>query len=95
MASEPSVIHDEKNSRFKVELEGGLEAVLLYRQNGKTLDFYSTYVPPESRAKGVAVKLVEAGFVYAREKGFSVIPTCPYISSAFLPRHPQYLKLTA
>ena len=87
------VLHDEAGHRFYIPLEGGGEALLQYRRQADTLDFYHTYVPEESREKGLAEKVVEAGFLYAKEQGLKVIPTCPYISGAFLPRRPQYLSL--
>ena len=44
------VLHDEKGGRFYLPLPEGGEAVLSYRREGKILDFYSTYVPPDARS---------------------------------------------
>ena len=89
------VQHDPAKQRFFLPLEGGLEAELQYRQEGNVLDFYHTFVPPESRAKGVAEKVVEAGFLYAQKNSLKVIPSCPYISVAFLRKHKEFLPLVA
>ncbi len=67
--------------------------MLRYRRQGNTLDFYHTYVPPKVRERGLAEKIVETGFRYAKEHGFKVIPTCSYVSGVFLPRHPEFLPL--
>ena len=87
------VLHDEAGHRFYIPLEGGGEALLQYRRQADTLDFYHTYVPEESREKGLAEKVVEAGFRYAQEHRLKVIPTCPYVSAAFLRKHKEFLPL--
>lgn len=91
MPSETKAQHDEASHRFYIPLETGEEAILEYRREKETLDFYHTYVPEESRGRGLAQKLVTAGFLYAKEHHLRVIPTCPYISQTFLRRHKQFL----
>ncbi|MBI4388424.1 MAG: N-acetyltransferase [Candidatus Omnitrophica bacterium] len=87
-----NIEHDAKTRKFFVTF-GMEEAVLNYRLGGNVIDFYHTFVPELGRGKGIAEKLVKAGFEYAREQKLKVIPTCPYISGAFLSRHPQYQSL--
>lgn len=101
------VLHDQGGHRFYIPLEsrhapegvsgaastsGIHEALLLYRRQGETLDFYQTYVPEEHRNKGLAEKVVEAGFRYAQEQKLKVIPTCSYVS-AFLHKRKEFLPL--
>ena len=87
------VQHDAAGSRFVVKLEG-YEACLMYRRSGKELDLYHTYVPEVFRGKGMAEKLCKAAFEYAKSNTLTVIPSCSYISGAYLKRHPEYLPLT-
>ena len=87
------VQHDEAARRFCVALEG-YEACLMYRLSGKELDLYHTYVPEVFRGKGVAEKLCKAAFEYAKAEGLTVIPSCSYVSGAYLKRHPEYEPLT-
>jgi len=87
------VLHDEQGGRFYLPLPEGGEAVLSYRREGKTLDFYSTYVPPDARSKGVAEQVVEAGFLYAQANGYKVIPSCSYVSTTFLRKRKEFLPL--
>ena len=89
MAEELSVIHDQPAQRFCVTLQG-YEACLMYRRQGKELDLYHTYVPEVFRGRGIAEKLCKAGFEYAKSQGLSVIPSCSYISDAYLKRHPEW-----
>ncbi len=86
------VQHDAKSRKFFVMLESE-EAVLNYHLQENVIDFYHTFVPESGRGKGIAEKLVKAGFEYAREQKLKVIPTCPYISGTFLNRHPEYQPL--
>jgi len=92
MAGE-TVIHDQAGSRFCVKLQG-FEACLMYRRQGQELDLYHTYVPEVFRGRGVAERLAHAAFEYAKAEGLAVIPSCSYISGAYLKRHPEYEPLT-
>ena len=87
------VLHDQSGSRFVVKLQG-YEACLMYRRDGKTLDFYHTYVPEVFRGRGVAEQLCKTGFEYAKANGLTVVPSCSYISGAYLKRHTEYEPLT-
>ena len=93
MRDDLEVIHDQAGSRFCVKLEG-YEACLMYRLTGKALDLYHTYVPEVFRGRGVAERLCKAAFEHAKANGLAVIPSCSYISDAYLKRHPDYLSLT-
>ena len=89
MPEELTVQHDPQGQRFLVKLEG-YEACLMYRLHDKDMDLYHTYVPEVFRGKGLAETLCKAGFEYAKANGLTVIPSCSYISGAYLKRHPQY-----
>lgn len=84
--------HDSSKHKFFVTL-GEYEASLMYAERGKVLDFYHIYVPDPFRNRGLAGKILITAFDYAREKGYKVVPTCPFISGDFLPRFPKYLEL--
>ena len=86
------VEHDEKAGRFSVSVDGE-EAELTYLRVGpKLIDVQHTYVPPDERGHGVAEALAKAAFDYARERGFRVVPTCPFVRK-WLGLHPELLKL--
>jgi predicted GNAT family acetyltransferase len=87
-----TVEHDEKASRFFVRVEGE-EAELIYTRVGpKLIDLQHTYVPEGARGHGVAEALAKAAFDFARERGFRVVPTCPFVRR-WLAAHPEELKL--
>ena len=93
MADDVTVEHDRQDSRFRISLQG-YEACLMYRRTGEEIDLYHTYVPEVFRGRGVAEKLCAAAFEYARANKLAVIPSCSYISGAYLRRHPEYQSLT-
>ena len=93
MADALNVQHDPATRRFVITMQGQ-EAFLAYRQHGTELDFYHTFVPETFRGRGMAERLVGAGYEYAQASGFTVRPTCPYVSGAYLKRHPEYESLT-
>jgi predicted GNAT family acetyltransferase len=93
MPDAPSVQHDPGAHRFIIATDGN-EAFLAYRQEGSTLDMYHTFVPEAFRGRGLAEQLCRAGFEYAKARQLTVIPSCPYVSGAYLKRHPEYLSLT-
>ncbi|MFH1858047.1 MAG: GNAT family N-acetyltransferase [Candidatus Omnitrophota bacterium] len=89
-----TVRHDKRTKRFVMTLEND-EAHLAYTQEGDVLHFYYTFVPETHRGRGLAETIVRSGFDYAKEKGLTVLPTCPYITGTFLVRHPEYRTLLA
>ena len=88
----PPVVHLEAESKFSLTLPEG-EAYLQYIRRGQVLDFAHTFVPEAARSRGAAEQVVLAGFQYAQQHGLTVIPSCPYVSHAFLRRHPEYQPL--
>ncbi len=86
------VEHDEKESRFFVRVDGD-EAELAYTRVGpRLIDLQHTYVPASARGHGLAEALAEAAFDYAREHGFRVVPSCPFVRT-WLRRHPERATL--
>lgn len=91
---ENNVKHDKENHKFYLEVEGG-EVLLDYRfADDKTLEFYHTYTPFELRGRGLAAKVVEEGFKFARENNYKVIPSCSYVA-VYLERHKELEDLEA
>ncbi len=92
MAKPLTVEHDVQGRRFCAMLEG-YEACLMYRLQGRDLDLYHTYVPEAFRGRGIAEKLCQAAFEHAKANGLTVLPSCAYIATAYLKRHPEYEPL--
>ena len=71
--------HDPDGGRFFASI-GGEEAYLDYRPAGAgTLDFTHTYVPDALRHQNIGEAVVKHALDYAKENGYEVIPTCPFV----------------
>lgn len=79
------VVNDLQGGRFVLDVNGN-EAYVLYVEDKKTIDLYSTYTPPALRGQGLAEKVVLAAFEYAKEKNLKVIPSCWYVRR-FVEKH--------
>jgi len=85
------VKHDTLKERFYIEINDD-KAVLDYTIKEDKIDLFHTYTPVSYRGEGLAGKLVEHAFNYAKENNLKVIPSCPFIPY-FLEKNPQYKKL--
>lgn len=86
------VEHLEREHRFVVRTDDE-DAELTYQQVGpKLIDVQHTYVPTSARGHGVAEALAEAAFRFARERGYRVVPTCPFVRR-WLASHADEAKL--
>ena len=84
--------HEPDNERFVVDTDSG-EATLVYRHAGtKTLDYRSTFVPEEVRSHGIGERIVLDALEWAKDNGYSVIPSCPFVK-AVAKRHSEYQAL--
>jgi predicted GNAT family acetyltransferase len=93
-ATPNSVRHDTAAKRLVLDIDGEL-AVLEYRElNATTLDYHRTYVPPALRGRGMASIVTEHALRYARDHGYRVVPSCPFVAR-FIERHPDYQPLRA
>lgn len=89
-AAAPLDIHHEPAAHRFVARTAGVEAVLEYATlDAKTLDYHHTFVPQALRGGGIASQLTEYALRYARDHGFRVRPTCPFVAR-YLQRHPEF-----
>jgi predicted GNAT family acetyltransferase len=87
-----AIRHEPQARRFAAEV-GGKTAYLSYRElDGRILDLDHTFVPREHRGGGLASQLTVHALHYARERGYRVAPSCPFVA-AYIERHPEYRDL--
>lgn len=83
---------DEDQSRFVAATPHG-EAVLRFRMRGDDLvDFASTFTPPAARGQGLAGRITAHALDWAREQGYTVVPSCPFVAD-YVRDHPEYQDL--
>ena len=84
--------HDKAHHRFVWQC-GKYEAALMYAVKGDILDFYHIYTPDPYRGGIISTSILKHAFEYARENGYRVVTSCPYIAGPFLERLPEYRDL--
>ena len=88
------IIHDEARHRFTHERDG-LTSYLSYRRlDEHTVDFASTYSPPELRGRGIAARIVKHALEWADSQGLKVVPTCWFVAE-YIEREPSWQRLLA
>lgn len=85
---ELTIKHDSE--KFTANIDGQT-AILKYSvaADGKTLDYYSTFVPPELRGQGIGESLARYALDYAKTNKLKIIPSCPFVRN-FITKHPEY-----
>lgn len=87
------ITHRPESQDF-VKIIEGKESVLRYKKapDGRTLDYYITFVPVELRGHHIGEELVKFALDYAEKNHFLVIPSCPFVKK-YIVAHPEYHKL--
>jgi len=89
-----AIRHEPDARRFAADVDGKT-AYITYRElDRQRLELDHTYVPQERRGGGIASQLTARALEYARERGFRVVPSCPFVA-AYIERHPEYRDLRA
>ena len=89
-----AIRHEPEARRFAADV-GGNTAYLSYRElDRRMIDLDHTFVPREHRGGGIASQLTVRALDYARERGYRVVPGCPFVA-AYIERHPEYGDLRA
>lgn len=89
-----TIHHEPERGRFVADV-GSEPAYIAYRElAGRILDLDHTYVPKPLRGGGIASQLTARALEHARDNGYRVRPTCPFVST-YIARHPEYRGLLA
>ena len=75
-------LKDNRGSFF-IEKNGRQVAELDFKIEDNILDAYHTGVRPELEGQGIASRLFDEMVNFARENGYKVKPSCPYIDVKF------------
>jgi predicted GNAT family acetyltransferase len=79
--------------RFEVWVGDELAGFTRYQaQSGDRYAFIHTEIDPRFEHRGLAGRLVSDALATARERGWSVLPQCPFVRS-YLESHPDQVDL--
>ena len=77
---EKRVFHDQSNSQFYILLpQGGDQCVLMYQQDGCSLDLWHTEVPLKYRGQGLGGDLTRAAMDWVKENKYKARLSCTFI----------------
>jgi predicted GNAT family acetyltransferase len=75
----PIIEHDEGGARFVCRTDWG-DAYLAYAvRDAETVEFYTVFVPPQGRGRGLAEAITRRAFAWAADQAMAVHPTCSYV----------------
>lgn len=83
-----TVRHNAAAHRYEMETNSGL-AIAVYQEQGDSMIFTHTEVPPADEGNGFASVLVGAALSDAKKRGFRIVPACSFVV-AYVRRHPEY-----
>jgi hypothetical protein len=86
---EIKVRHEKAANRFAARLNGKIAYLSYEEQGDQVLDYAHVFVPEEFRGNGIAGKITKTALDWARDEGYTVIPSCPYVSS-YVKKHDEY-----
>lgn len=80
-----------EHCRYELKFGGGeTPAILVYKEQGDTINLVHTEVPPELEGHGLGGKIAKFALDDARARGLQVVASCPFVS-AYIRRHPDYM----
>lgn len=80
---------DEDAGRFEIDLGSSGVGEMVFRRRGSVLSILHTGIPESMRGQGIGGALVRAGLDYARSRGWTIEPHCPFVA-AFIGQHPEF-----
>jgi uncharacterized protein len=93
MATDDLTVTDNADAR-RFELHAGDDVVgwVDYLPAGASVIFAHTEIEPGHEQQGLGSLLVRQALELVRDRGTTVIPTCPF-TAAFIQRHPEYVDV--
>ena len=81
---------DGKRGEFYIEIDGTLEAQMVYVWAGTDkIIIEHTEVSEKLKGKRAGNKMLDTAVAFVREKGIKIIPLCPF-ANAQLKKHAEY-----
>jgi predicted GNAT family acetyltransferase len=91
-ATRPAISDNWDLGRFEAWIDDEVAGYAEYRLSEGVIEFTHTWVEPAFEGAGVGSTLARSALDNARNRGLSVVPSCPFIRS-WIERHPDYADL--
>ncbi|MFT3886683.1 MAG: GNAT family N-acetyltransferase [Arachnia sp.] len=85
---------NDDERRYELRLGDEVAGFIEYDERDGVLDMHHTEVDPSHGGKGFGQRLVAYALADVRDRGLTVIPTCPFIAK-YIERHPDDADLLA
>jgi predicted GNAT family acetyltransferase len=91
---EPTVVHNQEESRFELHLDGQQIGRVDYRPAGDSVIVAHTEVDGDHEGEGLGSVLISASLAGIYDMGKTIIPTCPF-AAAYIKRHHEWVDFVA
>jgi predicted GNAT family acetyltransferase len=86
------VIDNKDSSRFEIVVDGKVAGFTRYRPKDGQVEFFHTEIDSAYEGQGLGGKLAEGALTAMRERGETIMPTCPFIAG-YIRKHPEFEDL--
>lgn len=90
---EYKVVNNKAARRFEIQV-GEHFAFSEYILDNPYIVYHHTEVPVHLEGRGLASRIIRTALDYAREQGYTVVPSCPFVAG-YIKKHPEYQDLVA
>jgi predicted GNAT family acetyltransferase len=87
-----TVVDNTDEQRYEIRVGDEVAGFIEYQSRPGLLALIHTEVDDRFEGQGIGSKLVAGVLDHAREKGFEVLPFCPFVNG-WLKKHPEYVDL--
>lgn len=86
------VRNNTERNRFEIDIDGRMARAEYMIVGNERIVFTHTEVHPDLEGNGLASVIAKYAFDFAQDKGYKIMPLCPYMAG-YMKRHPEYHHL--
>lgn len=94
-SAQPTLTHNEAQSRYELHADGKLAAQAEYRLQGDTVRFTHTEVQPQYEGQGFGSRLAAFALDDVKSRGLKAQPQCQFIAKYIAKHEKEYGELVA
>ena len=85
------LINNEATNQYEFHIDGFIPRIV-YQKSEDKISLIHTEVPLALGGKGIANQLVKKVLEDIQQKGFKLVPLCPFVKK-YIQRHPEWTSL--